>query len=324
MRHDSRIARSRNTTAEGSARTTADRNDRTLPSKSVVEPVVHETYLPFTAKSLLDHFVLAEGWGKNQDRYTQRWVERVADAADKDPAYLARDETLWTAGALVAVHRSENPKKIWRALLVKGFGEFPPVGAGASWDDLMAGDDLELYFEVGLRSPAAYREWLSSNLRTRHPLVEQRDVSATRALALEGRTHLDALLLAPSTGFAVHFEAKVLSDIDTKTTHDALRNQLARNLDCLWNADAIPSLPKRDRDLSVLLLLTPELFRERPTSRLYGHLFHLYRRDASALHRDLPYLSLRDCEELSRRLGWVTFEQIHGLEPRACQWLNAS
>ena len=131
---------------------------------AIVEPVVHETYLPFTRESLRRHFLLAEQPGKDPDRHTREWIKRVEQAADKDPAYLARDETLWTAGALVGVHRSENPRDTWRRLLMAGMGEEPPVGAGDSWEDLLAGDDLQLYFEVGLSSPAAYRSWLSENL----------------------------------------------------------------------------------------------------------------------------------------------------------------
>jgi hypothetical protein len=285
------------------------------------EPVVHDIYLPFTAESLRGHFVLADEPGTDPDRHTRAWSKRIADAATKDPAFVARDETLWTAGALVALHRSEDPSRSWRKLLITALGEKPPLTGEDSWDYLLAGDELELYFEVGLSSPRAYRTWLSQNLGSRHPLAEQRAVSATRGESLEGRTHLDALLLAPSTGFAVHFEAKVLSDIDTKTKHDALRNQLARNLDCLWDPAGVPALPRRRPARSVLLLLTPELFRTRPTSRLYGHLFGLYRRDPATLHRDLPHLSLEVCEELSGRLGWVTFEEIHNIEPSACRWL---
>ena len=83
----------------------------------------------------------------------------------------------------------------------------------------------------------------------------------------------------------------------------------------------VPSLSDRKPELSVLLLLTPGLFRERPTTRLYGHLFDLYRQDPDALHRDLPHRSRDDCRELSRRLGWVTFEEIRAIEPSACRWL---
>jgi hypothetical protein len=283
---------------------------------------IHETYLPFTAESLRAHFVLADASGEDPDRHTRAWTTRIAQATSKDPAFVARDETLWTAGALVPLYRSSDPKEAWRRVLTAGFGEAPPVGDGASWGELLAGDDLQLYFEVGLSSPSSYRTWLSRNIEARHPLVEQREISRTRGSSLEGRTHLDALLLAPSTGFAAHFEAKVLSDIDTKTKHDALRNQLARNLDCLWDPAGVPALPNRKPELSVLLLLTPELFRRQPTSRLYGTLFGLYRRDPEAVHEHLPHLSRNECQELGSRLGWVTFEEIHALEPSACVWLD--
>ena len=257
--------------------------------------MIHETYLPFTAQSLRQHF----------------------------PAFVARDETLWTAGALVALHRSEDPKQVWRGLLIAAMGETPPVGDSGSWDDLLAGDELELYFEGGSEVASclqglAQPDFPTSAIRTASSL------GGSRGVARGTDPPLRLLSLAPSTGFAAHFEAKVLSDVDTKTKHDALRNQLARNLDCLWDPAGVPALRSRCPDRSVLLLLTPELFRTRPTSRLYGHLFELYRRDPAALHRDLPHLSNDACEELSRRLGWITFEQIRDLEPSACRWLAAS
>jgi hypothetical protein len=42
-----------------------------------------------------------------------------------------------------------------------------------------------------------------------------------------------AILLAPKTGVAVIFEAKVLSDVSTQVTFDAARNQLARTIDAM-------------------------------------------------------------------------------------------
>ena len=58
------------------------------------------------------------------------------------------------------------------------------------------------------------------------------------------------MLLNPATGLAVHFEAKVLSDIDTKTKHDALRNQLARNIDCMAAPAGGAQPTSRSADLS--------------------------------------------------------------------------
>ena len=105
------------------------------------------------------------------------------------------------------------------------------------------------------------------------------------------------MLLNPATGFAVHFEAKVLSDVDTKTKHDALRNQLARNIDCMAApaGQSATILAQRRPERSFLVLLTPELFRSNWTSRLYGHLMRAYTTDPAALARDLPHLDPATC-----------------------------
>ena len=87
----------------------------------------------------------------------------------------------------------------------------PPTAERLEWGDLVQ-PDLKLFFEVGLPSPLAYRSWLAAHLGDRQALVTQRIVAEARGDALEGRTHLDALLMSPSSGFALHFEAKVLSD----------------------------------------------------------------------------------------------------------------
>jgi len=60
----------------------------------------------------------------------------------------------------------------------------------------------------------AYRAWLSAHLEDRQALVTQRVVAEDRGESLEGRTHLDALLISPNSGLALHFESKVLSDVD--------------------------------------------------------------------------------------------------------------
>jgi hypothetical protein len=72
------------------------------------------------------------------------------------------------------------------------------------WSDLV-GEHLELFFEVGLPSPLSYRSWLSQHLQDRRALQTQQTVAASRGTSLEGRTHLDAMLLCQETGFAIHF-----------------------------------------------------------------------------------------------------------------------
>jgi hypothetical protein len=56
-------------------------------------------------------------------------------------------------------------------------------------------------------------------------------------VVLEGATSVDALLLNEDTGLAVLFEAKVLSDTSSHTSYDAARNQLARNVDVMLEAN---------------------------------------------------------------------------------------
>ncbi len=226
---------------------------------------LNDLFLPYPPSILRGHFVDSdaedEDPDRHPDRHLTRWRRRLEEAPRKDPSFLHRDETLWTAGALLAVHHGANRRAGWRAIMETVFGGRPPTPEGVGWDDLL-GEDLELFFEVGLSSPRSYRVWLSEHLADRQALVPQRAAGEAAGLRLEGRTHLDALLISQGTGLAVHFEAKVLSDIDTKTKHDSLRNQLARNIDCMAEAEHA-LLESRDIERRFLVLLTPELFRRK-------------------------------------------------------------
>lgn len=285
---------------------------------------IHPVFLPFSEDELLEHFIETSADAEQPRQRLERWQKRIADAPSKDPAFLHRDETLWTAGALLAVHRHPDHHERWRSLLAHLFGSVPPIPERLEWSDLLDGR-LELFFEVGLSSPGAYRSWLGEHLRERQALLPQVTLGLTRGMALEGRTQLDALLLNRCTGFALHIEAKVLSDIDTKTTFDSLRNQLARNLDCMVAAAPTEGvLAARQPDRSFFALLTPELFRRNWRSRLYGHLLRMYRDDAAALQEDLPHLDGATCAGLARRIGWLAFEDLRGVAPEACPWLEGS
>jgi hypothetical protein len=279
--------------------------------------VLDPLFLPYSERELLQHFVPSE-----RD-HLAAWRVRIHDAASKldDPAYLHRDETLWTASALLAVHRPSDRRERWRRVLVRAFGEQPPLDESVSWEAFLDGE-LKLLLEVGLSSPETYRRWLSDRLPDRLPIVPEVELAQTRGVALERHTKLDALLLNVTDGYAVHFEAKVLSDIDTKTKFDALRNQLARNIDALAAPPPTtgPLSPRRP-DRSLLALLTPALFRTKRSSRLYGHLYYQYRSDPAALHRDLAHLDPSTCASLAQRLGWLAFEDLMREDPASCLWL---
>jgi hypothetical protein len=72
------------------------------------------------------------------------------------------------------------------------------------------------------------------------------------------------------------------------------------------------------------VLLTPEIFREHPESRLYGWLMRDYRSSPAAIHRDLSHRSEANLASVTRRLGWLTWEDCNRLLPGACPWLPAN
>jgi hypothetical protein len=140
---------------------------------------------------------------------------------------------------------------------------------------------------------------------------------------LEGPTNVDAMIVSPETGFGLLVEAKALSDISHDVSFDPMRNQIARNLDVMLEPNgSLPApLSGRDPERSFFLLVTPQLFIDHPTSRLYGWLMSDYRDNAGALARDLVHRADR-LEGVRDRIGWVSWERINSLVPGACRWLD--
>jgi hypothetical protein len=198
-----------------------------------------------------------------------------------------------------------------------------------SWQAALAGR-LDLFFEVNLPSPTAYRTWLRKRLDERVPVPYLREAAERSGERLEGATKVDAMLLAADTGVAVVFEAKVLSDISTTVQFDVARNQMARIIDVTLdeNPGLMDPLKRRNPRRTCTVLLTPRLFhRESPVaglarSRLYGWLVPEYQRPGNDLLRQ--HLVHRDEAELDgveARLGWGTWEDVNDVLPGACPWL---
>ena len=145
--------------------------------------------------------------------------------------------------------------------------------------------------------------------------------------ALEGATKADAVLIAPKTGFAVLFEAKVLADASGGIGFDLLRNQIARSIDVMLepNQNLQEPLTRRRPDRTFFVLITPGILRDHPESRLYGWLMRDYQKDPAALQRDLTHRhrAAADLTSVSSRLGWLTWEDFNKVLPGACRWLPA-
>ena len=113
-------------------------------------------------------------------------------------------------------------------------------------------------------------------------------------------------------------EAKYLSDCGCKVTHDPLRNQLTRVIENLLCFQTDGQMPSR----LYFALLTPRVFRDNPTARLYGYKMRDYA-DRDAIKTDIEACPLLrrttrgyTFPDTTPRIGalvalrWVTFEDV--------------
>jgi len=176
---------------------------------------------------------------------------------------------------------------------------------------------------------ATYKRWLGENPSRRQIVPYVLDAAYRRGTdavrkGLEGPTQVDAILLNADNGFAVLFEAKVLSDISYQVSFDAMRNQIARTIDVMLepNANLPEPLSLHQPERTLLAMLTPEVFGQYPHSRPYGWLLDEYRSNPEALARDIPHRQSVDWPEVARRIGWLTWEDCEQVLPRSCPWLT--
>jgi len=304
--------------------------------------VIDKTYLPFTVDQLLRHFTgddeegkrkQVEYYVKSAERYHQFMSPRasmkgVSVTESKLPRQIEKDERFWTVTALKTVYEDKHRTALLENLLSQTYGKVPPLIGISTWKECLTGN-LKLYFEACLPSPRLYVNWLASNLKERQMIPYVQDAADSHSpRRLEGPTHVDALLVNLQNGFAWLIEAKVLSDVSPAISFDNFRNQIARNIDVMLEKTlgVEEGLEKRDPEKTLFGLLTPKLFKDYRTSRLYGWLMGEYQKYPEALARDLCHRNLRTAQwaAISRRLGWVTFEDFNRVRPGACPWLKPS
>lgn len=307
----------------------------------VPNEVIHPMYLPYSPAELAEHMPPA---GASDTGRADRWLRHFIRSATNElvfrkanpdlrgrpvtelrtPLQIDKDERFWIATAMMRLLRHKESRSRLSSVLASIYGAQPPVGG--SWEELLDGT-IHLYFEALLPSPQGYKRWLADRIDT-HPVRYIRDAARRPASDgirsnLEGPTHVDAIVVVPETGFGLIVEAKALSDISVDVTFDPLRNQIVRNVDVMPETnERLPKpLSSRDPRFTFFLLVTPQIFLDHPTSRLYGWLMNEYRSDEAALRRDLPHRSIEELSGVGRRLGWTSFEAITALHPDACPWL---
>jgi hypothetical protein len=300
--------------------------------------IIDKVYLPFTGEELGKHFV-ADGeahldyYRKSAKRYhdfmdgNSGKTNRISIDKVRLPRQIEKDERFWTVTATKTVFDDPGRNEILGGLLEKTYGRTAPVQGLSTWAECLDGE-MQLYYEACLPSPESYVKWLRNNLPDRQ-LIPYVLEAANRGnkRTLEGATHVDALFLNVSNGFSWLIEAKVLSDISCMISFDNFRNQIARNIDVMLEREKSPlgdGLKKRDPDRSLFALLTPAQFKENPHSRLYGWLMKEYRNNPDSLQRDLIHRAGTDWPAVSKRLGWLTFEDMEAARPGSCPWLGNS
>jgi hypothetical protein len=303
------------------------------------DEVIHRDYLPFTPRQLNDHFAPVTAMGDHL-AYYRASAKRAADFNADPPAgtpaeihqaikwgrQIEKDERFWVAATVMQLFHAPNRIDLFARVLRHCLGDSPPDSL-PSWE-AAPGQEQFLYFEANLPSPAGYSHQLGPHL-DEHILVpylrEAAELTMQRGKKPEGPTKVDALLTAPDTGFAVAFEAKVAADISTGVQFDVLRNQIARTIDVMLepNTHLQPPLSQRRPDRTCFVLITPEIFRKNPASRLYGWLLPAYQQDPALLQHHLPHRRPAELESVPRRLGWLTWEDCNRLHPGACPWLPA-
>ena len=306
-----------------------------------MEDVLHEVYLPFTEAELHKHFapVSAAQDGRHLEYYRKSMAHLAAYRAASPSAKAKllkrgrqheKDERFWIVTGLMGIfHASDDPAVrlgLISALLERA--RLSPPGDFTSWEAALAGE-LHLFFEVNLPAPVGYKAWLRDHVEERSfvPYVSE---TAGTGKALEGATKADAMLLSSTTGAAVIFEAKVLSDVSTQISYDAARNQLARLIDVMLEQPKDrPPLSARKPSLTTLVLVTPDLFRNAEAkategSRLYSWLLPRYRDPADGLlGQHLGHRHSDELRDVPGRLGWLAWEDFNLVAPGTCGWLGS-
>ena len=273
---------------------------------------------------------------KGDQPTASKWIEKFKKKADQK--ILDHDEpwlTLVSMYGLCGDQTDNNNPRVLGAInemFLSVFGYGPDQALPPRFDELIG-----VHLEVKVPEIRKYRRFLKKEVFKEGPfhlypdrrrLLEEK--LRGEEARLEGNTNFDILVSGRSDDRMIHvfIEAKFLSDISKDITYVPARNQIARNIDC-----AIDLMTKGGKDLSGLedfwfLLLTPGIFRtERyggpmhspiacflpQRSRLFCYKMEDYLHP-DLLRRDLPHwgdkLEIQHWELISKRIGWLTYEEI--------------
>lgn len=279
-------------------------------------------------KHIIDNM---QGYFKNNTY--EKW-KKIYEEKSKN---IDHDEPWLTLVALYSLFGDQND------LSKKNVDAFWDVANASGFRSIVGVDEIvEVSIERILPEIKSYREYLYTLLQDgKLHLYPDRNETMLERLdeykrnkkqqSLEGNTNLDAQIKFKHNGRLKYMfiEAKFLSDIDTKTTYNPVRNQIIRNIDAM--VDFVDSDEAKENGITYndvyFAMLTPRIFRTDKyggnkisnlddflphKSRFYCYVMDEYS-DTLNLERYLPHRDLNcdDWEAICSNIGWLTFEDIH-------------
>jgi hypothetical protein len=266
-------------------------------------------------ESYFDPAVVMEG---RQVKYRDHFISLIdrvnrsigkEDSSTREELQYYKDETILTLYTFVSIdkiYRTPTGKDIWKAIFDKTFRSQETGGeleALLSHKSRMA---LETPLPPTEEIKSKIIQWAQSNP---HPVKYVRDRFQTSRI--EDPTMADVTLTfqdedpkASKPKAVVCFECKFMSDISHETTHHYARNQIARIIDVGWSLYG---------DGFYFILVTPGIFKG-VKSRFYSYKMQDYQTaDLGVLKKDLLLgtdLSTDDLKAISRKVGWVSWEDL--------------
>ena len=198
----------------------------------------------------------------------------------------SEDWVTWNAFALLQLI---TPLTWWHHLVRLAQQANPSLNLPGNWREI---PKVELWECV--RAPKEYEA--ASRERMKVSALAKHIARAQSAGPVEGDSEIDICLKSKS--ITLFIEAKLGSDISMRTTYDPVRNQVARNIDCLLDVSG-STVP-----------MFWMLVRDRQEGRAYTQLMTTYKNDPTKLSEALPHRDLAILKEIAARLSIILWKDL--------------
>lgn len=217
--------------------------------------------------------------GKRQD------MQRILESPNSE------DYVTWNAFQLLGLSRHDW----WSDWLKLACSKNPLAVQG-----LVAEDVPKVHLWQCVQSPVAYER--ASRRRMAASSIPEWVRRAVDPSAVEGASEIDVALKGKQ--YVIYIEAKLGSDISTRTTYDPGRNQIVRNIDCLIEG-AGGRTP-----------LFWMIARDDAPTRSYMQVINTYRSDPALLSASLPHRNKAALEQIANRITVFLWRELLKLTRR--------